>query len=168
MARNASAPPAIGKVASFFFAGFAAAVVGAGGGADRSTTGLTWLVRVAGTGAAAAGGAVLTVRVATVWLVTLVAGAGAGLAVATCVVRWAVRVVVVVLVGTSGAAGATVLLSVAEVVGSSGTVFDVEVEGASVAGSVVTGCACGTSWARSGVEESARAAAIAGRALVRA
>ena len=167
MARNASAPPAIGKVGSFFFAGFAAAIVGAGGGADRSTTGLTWLVRVAGTGAAAAGGADLTVRVATVWLVTLVAGAGAGLAVATCVVRWAVRVVVVVL-AASAAAGATVLLSVAEVVGSSGTVVDVEVEGALVAGSVVTGCAWGTSWASSGVEESARAAAIAGRALVRA
>jgi len=59
-----------------------------------------------------------------------------------------------------------VLLSVAEVVGSSGTVIIVEVGGVLVAGSVVVGCAWGTSWANSGVEESARAAAIAGRALV--
>ena len=41
--------------------------------------------------------------------------------------------------------------------------------GCVVAGSVVTGCACwAASWASRGVEESARAAAIAGQALVRA
>ena len=64
----------------------------------------------------------------------------------------------------SADSGTAVLFSVAEVVGSIGAVAGVE--GAVVAGSVVVGGACGTSWARSGVEESARAAAIAGRALV--
>ena len=62
-------------------------------------------------------------------------------------------------------AGAGELLSVVDVAGSAGA--GAVVEGVVVVGSVaVVGCACGTSWARSGVEESARAAAIAGRALV--
>jgi uncharacterized spore protein YtfJ len=61
-----------------------------------------------------------------------------------------------------------VLLSVAEVVGSAGAGVNVEGAGVLVVGSVVVGCAGGTSRASSGVEESARAAAIAGRALARA
>jgi hypothetical protein len=83
-------------------------------------------------------------------------------------VRWAVRVVVEVVLAASAFAGASALLSVADVVGSSGSVVAVGVEGVAGVGSVVVGCTCGTSCARSGVEESARAAAIAGRALVRA
>jgi hypothetical protein len=72
-------------------------------------------------------------------------------------------VVELVRIVLSGA-GAGELLSVVDVAGSSGA--GAVVEGVVVVGSVAVGCACGTSWARSGVEESASAAAIAGRALV--
>jgi hypothetical protein len=84
------------------------------------------------------------------------AGTGAALAVATRLVCLTVRVaVVVVWDGVSVVAGDTALLSAAGVP-SAGAVAG--------AGSVETGCA---SWAGAGVEESASAAAIAGRTLVR-
>jgi hypothetical protein len=78
---------------------------------------------------------------------------------------------VIVLTGfDTGAASVVVVVSVVLVSGAAGA--------ASVAGGVVTGGVCatgsvgvvvvGTCWASKGVEESAMAAAIAGRTLVRA
>jgi hypothetical protein len=90
---------------------------------------------------------------------------GAGLAAAVRVVRLMVRVVAVpVCTEVSDEAGADVLISGAGASSSGGGC--VPVDGA---GSVVTGCVCGAaSWASTDVEESAKAAAIAGQALVRA
>jgi len=83
------------------------------------------------------------------------------LAAVTCVraVRLTVGVAVLVVVDVS-VAGA-----VASGAGASGSVAGAAGAVVAGAGSVGTGCA---SWARTGVEESAKAAAIAGRALVRA
>jgi len=77
---------------------------------------------------------------------------------------------VLAVVVLTGAASVVVVVSVALVSGEAGAV--------SVTGGVVTGGVCatgsvgvevvGTCWASNGVEESAMAAAIAGRTLVRA
>ena len=93
------------------------------------------------------------------------AGAGAGLAAATCVVCLTVCVTVLVAGALVSAVG-KLLVSTVDGAACSGTGVG---DGAGVgvaegAVSVVTGCA---SWAASGVDESARAAAIAGRALAR-
>ena len=90
---------------------------------------------------------------------------GAGLAAAVRVVRLTARVVAVLLCAeASDEAGADALVSGAGASSSGGGC--VLVDGA---GSVVTGCVCGAaSWATTEVEESAKAAAIAGQALVRA
>jgi hypothetical protein len=105
-------------------------------------------------------------RVAVVRAVTARVGVAAGLAAVVRVERLAVVVV------ATGAASGVVAVSVVGVLDS------VVVGAASVVGGgsgvvagagSVTGCVCGTaSWAKLGVEESARAAAIAGRALARA
>jgi hypothetical protein len=90
----------------------------------------------------------------------------AGLAVAARLVRFTVFVATdLVGVAVSVEVG-SVVVAVLSVAG--GVVSVVTGAGSMVVaggGSTVTGCA---SWARSGVEESARAAAIAGRALARA
>jgi disulfide bond formation protein DsbB len=87
----------------------------------------------------------------------------AGFATAACVLCLTERfALVVVSVDVSLASGAVALVSVvgaASVVGAGCSV-------AAGAGSPVTGCAA--SWARAWVDDSARAAAIAGKARVRA
>ena len=87
---------------------------------------------------------------------------GAGLVAAVRVARLTVRVaVVLVCADVSVEAGAVALES------GAGADCSVVSAGCVVAGSVITGCACCVaSWASNGVEESARAAAIAGQALV--
>jgi hypothetical protein len=91
--------------------------------------------------------------------------AGAGFAAATFVVCFTVLAVVIVRLD-SDAVGAVALVSVAGAGSSTAGAGGVVVMGA---GSVVTGCVCcGASCAITWVEESARAAAIAGKALVRA
>lgn len=111
------------------------------------------------------------VECATVWVVTFAGARGAavmrvacrtGRAVAVDVAVLLVVVVVSVAVGAglvSVTGGAVVLVSVVGVVVSGGVCV---LAAGEVSGG--TGCAC---WARTGVEESARAAAIAGTALVR-
>ena len=86
------------------------------------------------------------------------------MAAAVRVVRLTVCVVVVLVCAElSLEAGVVVLLS------GAGAACSVIGAGCVVVGSVVTGCVCWTaSWARAAVEESAKAAAIAGQALVRA
>ena len=90
---------------------------------------------------------------------------GAGLAAAVRVVRLTVCLVaVLVCAEVSDEAGADVLVSGAGASSSGGGC--VLVDGT---GSAVTGCVCGAaSCASTEVEESAKAAAIAGQALVRA
>lgn len=84
--------------------------------------------------------------------------AGEGLAVATRVERFTVVVCVLFVVIVSGLAGGTAALeSGVAVVSGAGVVVDVGSSGV-VGGDVGTGCAC---WAVVGVEESAKAAAIA-------
>jgi hypothetical protein len=138
-----------------------------------STTGVTadWEF---GAGAGAAGGVGTVAGAVAVWftvvrVVTGRLGAGAGLAAAVWVVRVTVRALAVVALAgfDTGAASVVVVL-----------VSVVAVGAASVTGGVATGGVCatgsvgvdvvGTSWASRGVEESAMAAAIAGRTLVRA
>jgi xanthine/CO dehydrogenase XdhC/CoxF family maturation factor len=86
------------------------------------------------------------------------------LAAAVRVVRLIVRVVLVVdWADVSAEAGVVALVSRA------GADCSVLGGGCVAAGSVVTGCVCcAASWASAEVEESAKAATIAGRALVRA
>ena len=138
-----------------------------------STTGATAdceFAFCAGAGVAGVVGAV-AVWVTVVRVVTGRLGAGAGRAAAVRVARVTVLVwAVVVLTGAVDVEDSVAVVSVVLVSGVVGA--------ASVAGGVVTGGVCatgsvgdvvvGTCWASNGVEESARAAAIAGRALVRA
>ena len=116
-----------------------------------------WLGVAADAGAAA----VVVARVDVVLVVAARAVDGAGLAAAVRVVCVTVRVLTVaVLAGVSAATGVSTLVSAVTEEVSAVTGGAVVVTGT---GSV--GC---TSCASEGVEESARAAAIAGRALVRA
>jgi hypothetical protein len=173
-ASKASAPPAaIGSVSSVVFAGLAVAA-GAGAGFEfRFTTGATFDCEVAGAavggfGATAALAAGTAARVATVRVAVRVA-TGAGRAVETRVVR-AVRWTERFAVGVAGVdvpdTGVVVTLSV---VGAGSLSVGAGWAVVVGAGSVATGgVGCAASCARTGVEESASAAAIAGRALVRA
>ena len=168
-----STTPPISSIAVVESDAVAVEAGGFAGFAVMSTTGATadWEFAVcAGAGGAAgvaaaeaAGSRVTVVRV--VVLVVAVGFAGAAWAVRT------VRVFVVLVVVSGGVTELSVVEDVVVVV-----VVVSEVVGvASVTGGVV-GCVVvvgvdvedGTSWANKGVEESARAAAIAGRALVRA
>ena len=147
---------------------------GAEGGALRSTAGATadcvaGVVGAAGFAAGAAGGAggrVVAVRVVTVRL-AVVAGFGA----ATLAVRTVRTVLVFVVVVADDAEASRVTVALGS--GVTGGVSVVVTGEASTAGGglgVATGAGsvgC-TAWASKGVEESARAAAIAGRARVRA
>jgi hypothetical protein len=113
-------------------------------------------------GAAAAGaGAWLLARVVVTWLTVR---AGAGFAAATWVVRLTALLATDVGDGAVSVAGNVLVSRVAGAV-VSGTGVGAGVGVAVGWESVVTGCAC---WAAKGVDESARAAAIAGRALARA
>ena len=154
------------------FVGFAAVVVGAGVGfAFISKTGLTADCEVGAAGAGAAGLAAAATgaageveRTATVWL-TVRAGA-AGRVVAVRAVRAVVRDAFETAL--AGAAVSVVVSDVVAVVSGAAGGEAVVVAGSVVTtggGLTVTGCA---SWALAPVEESAKAAAIAGRALVRA
>jgi hypothetical protein len=153
----------MGKVLSLLVAGSAAAVAADGGFAFTSTAGCT-ADSDAGVGAGAAGA---FVRVVVARVVTVRAGVAAGL---VAVVR--VERLVVVIVAMGAASGVVAAVSAAGVLDS--VVVDVASmvgggSGVVVGTGSITGCVCGTaSWAKLGVEESARAAAIAGRALARA
>jgi hypothetical protein len=165
-ASKARAPAANGKMLRIANVGLAA-VAGAGFAFNGTTRGVAACWGGGAAGAAAglvvaaaelAGTAVrftvrVTVRVAT----------GAGLAAVRVVraVRLTVRVAVVVVACVVSDAGAVALLSAAGA-GWSGA-------GCAVAGALVKGgVGCAASWPRAWVEESASAAAIAGRAPVRA
>ena len=95
---------------------------------------------------------------------TLGLRAGAGLATALAAGERVVRFTVVVVVAVAGSL-AVVAVSSAGVASGAGVASIVGGGGVSCGIGSVTGCA---SWASSGVEESARAAAIAGRAQDRA
>ena len=153
-------------------AGCAAAAGALAGLEFKSTTGVTadWLFAVVGAdvgaGAVAAGAGVE--RLVTVLVVAVRMGAGAGLA-ATRADLVEVRLCVVVFATVGAGADSVALVSLAV-----GVVSAVVGGVASTVGGglvVVVVVADGVGWtscARRGVEESARAAAIAGRALVRA
>jgi hypothetical protein len=165
----------MGSVLSCPVDGAAVAVaVGGVAFAFRSTCGVTAdcaVVAGAGSGAGApdAGAArgVLTCAVvvcAVLWVVTFAGFAAAGRA-ACLTLLLVAEVAVLVVAGSAGgvvsAVAGDVLVSVVGGASVAGAGWDV------VAGAVPAGTGC-VSWAKMGVEESARAAAIAGRALVRA
>jgi hypothetical protein len=129
--------------------------------ADVLTTGAAGATGVgAGAGAAVAGTTACEVRVV-VCLVTVRTGTGAA---AFAIVVRLCTVLVVERVGAEVSGVVSVVSVVAGVLSTTGA-------GSALtgAGSVTVGVGCaGTSWASALVDESARAAAIAGRALVRA
>jgi hypothetical protein len=164
MTRKANAPPAIGKASFFLDVGLAAAVAAAGGAglALRSTIG-------AGRATLATDGEAVVVLLAvfvvesgagdrvTVRLTILVVS---GMALAVTAFFWVLTALVVVVSLTVGAAlVSTVVLAS----GATGVVF--ETAGVACVAVVSAGGSAGTGWAQAVVDESAKAAAIAGRAL---
>jgi hypothetical protein len=172
ISRASTAPPTSIAVLLKVAAGAAAGCGAVAGFAFRSTTGggrveVGAAAGGAGVEAGAAAGAGAGAVACVVKCVGALRGAGRGAVrdVATCVVCLTVLVAVVLAAGAavvvSVVAGAAVLVSVAGGAVWTGAGCVVAAGGVSV----VTGCVC---WARTGVEDSARAATIAGRALARA